>query len=144
VKLYEPICRLADYAKEYAELHAIIQSTRTARGVTSPKVRDDLGTMTLQELNAARQKYKIRTVEERYPPNDSDPEHKVVDGLRGEIDGNPEKVKRLNQMAALANNCRDVATYKRAFNEVRRILYGKNAIVFDDPASNPDLLHPPT
>jgi hypothetical protein len=145
MKLYEPAGDLNDYINEYDQIHSMIRVARDARGITDDRARDNLGTITLLELEAALEKYRVRTVGERYFSKDSRQAITEDRAMIEEIKKNPEKVARLNQMAALVNNHPDVETYKRAFNEVWRILRGKDAprYGFTDPASDPDLLPPP-
>jgi hypothetical protein len=66
---------------------------------------------------------------------------------------NPEKIRGLNEMIALLNNSINVTIFKRAWNQLIRIIYGETAYrkflmdstlhgktIFPEPEFNPDLL----
>ncbi|MES2953636.1 MAG: hypothetical protein V4674_03710 [Patescibacteria group bacterium] len=65
---------------------------------------------------------------------------------------NPGKKERFNSMIEIVNTTDDVIRFKRAFNEILRLMYGKtlredgrenwkqNTLHYKDPESNPDLL----
>ena len=83
--------------------------------------------------------HRIRTVEEVYLNPKSD-QFFQARKMRKVIADMPEKFARLNKLAGIMDTCANTATFKRAWNEATRVLYGRGNLRFKGKEYNPDLL----
>jgi hypothetical protein len=78
-------------------------------------------------------KSPVVTVTDRY--KDEDPGSDILKAIRY----HPEKIARLDTLARMANACTTIKEFKRLYNEVQRLLYGKEkALLFPEPEFSPE------
>lgn len=84
----------------------------------------------------------LKTVAQRYYANGSPNKAKIGDRMDRAIKNHDLKVSRLNRIAILVNSQpEDVTLFKRAHNEIIRLLYGKGEDLFYPELDfSPDLL----
>jgi hypothetical protein len=128
--LYKGSLLLADYLNEYANVSATLRRIQREKGVIATERGWKLATE--EDFRTAISESPIRTVEDRFRGADA--------GMMKEVVKFPETVARLNQVAAIANGG-DLITFKRARNEMDRLLHGKDTeLNFPEPEFNPNLL----
>jgi|GEM_PF-4267449 len=121
IPMYENAGLLNDYGNEYGPSHVGVDENGEI-------YRDNL----------------VRTVEERFS-KDSDQRSQPRLEAAKTI---PHKVERINMLANVLNTTTDVTTFKRAYNEMDRIVYGainlrtgkKRDLMYPEPEFDPDLL----
>lgn len=116
--LYAPDDTLQDYMNEY---FGVAQTVLWESNLEFDEIRNELNTR------------PIKTPEERqsYP--------KWNDALAA----HPEKVARLDILAAMANACDNLVTFMQIYNEVARLLYGLHSdrLILTCPQFHPDNLN---
>ena len=128
--LYKGSLLLADYLNEFCGVLVALSRIQHEKGI--PAQHRGLKSADEKDFRTAIAKAPIRTVEERF--NGKDPSMMV------EAKRFPETVARINKIAALANEG-DLITFKRVFNEMERLMHGKNVpLAFPEPEFNPDHL----
>jgi hypothetical protein len=114
---------LGDYINEYENVHTIIFLNREAAGLPIEEIFD-LATVNSTEIRQALALRKIRTVEERYAP-ESDQGYRQDDAdLFTEIEGQPDKISRLNELAVQANACENTQMYRKSYRETMALVFG--------------------
>ncbi|MFA5842038.1 MAG: hypothetical protein WC835_03745 [Candidatus Paceibacterota bacterium] len=121
--VYAPSFRLHDFFNEMVGLIMSICSDRPNKPFTAA--------FTLKEARHAISIRKMQTVEQRYLlpggsyyyPGDSAEFRK----WKAEIANYPLKVSRINAVVGVINDCKNLTDFKRAMNELNRLLYGKSA-----------------
>ncbi len=83
---------------------------------------------------------KVKTIQERYLDNPN-----AEDDWKAEFEEyirqKPKKVERVNELANILNTTDDVTLFKRAYNEILRLIYRKDiSLKYKEPEFNPDLL----
>ncbi len=100
--IYERESLLVDYGNEYSPSHLGI---------------DENGNIYRDSL--------VRTVEERFSEKSRQASESRLEAAKAM----PRKVERINMLAGILNTTTDVTTFKRAINEMNRIVYGEDIMI---------------
>lgn len=121
--LYVPPEHLADYGNEYSAIALFAEM----KGNTDKALAEAL----------AEPQCRVRTVEEVYDKS-------APDGVLKDIEAHPEKVRRLNWLAMMVRcSLNDITLFKQVYNEVMRLLYGKDfKLRYPEPEFDPSHLPP--
>ena len=119
----ENCIELGDYFNDWDNIIMLIQLARETSGMPREKILDS-STISISEIRAARAIRKIRSVEERYAFGSDQASRPEDAGLIQEIVSQPEKINRLNQLAAQANTCENTEIFKRSYRETMFLIFG--------------------